>query len=177
MIPKRRGRPAVIVASVVALALGLAAVAVAATITGTAGPDTIHGTDEADTITSGRGNDDVFAHFGDDVVHAGAGADFVDAGTSSEDGDAICFFDTADDDEVNGAGGPDDLVGGDLCGAVGDPAAGDSDVLSGSGGADRIDVHDQVDEGADTANGGRGNDTCIGDADDTFLSCETIQVN
>jgi Ca2+-binding RTX toxin-like protein len=164
-------RATVIVASM-ALVLGLAAVALGDTFTGTTGPDTINATDEPDVISTGFGNDTVNAGFGNDTVNTASGADFVDAGTDSAEfpRDARCPTAPPEDDSVRGGGGPDSLVGG-----VGDDCfLEDHDTLKGEGGADSIDVTDGVEKGSDTASGGRGNDTCYGDANDVFLSCEHV---
>ena len=49
----------------------------------------------------------------------------------------------------------------------------DTDKVHGNKGGDFIDVGDG--DSRDTANGGKGEDTCDGDLGDTFISCENIQ--
>jgi Ca2+-binding RTX toxin-like protein len=182
---RRAGGPALVIASVVALALGLATVAVAATFTGTSGPDQISATDENDTISTGRGNDTVFAGLGSDSVSLGAGADLADVSSPVEalflNPDALEHC-RNDDDTANGQGGSDNLRGGvnHDCQEFADAATVDHDTLNGSGGADTIDVKDafgccsEINTGSDVANGGRGNDTCYGDQNDQFISCEHV---
>ncbi len=48
----------------------------------------------------------------------------------------------------------------------------DEDELFGREGNDTLDARDN--DGLDTLNGGKGTDTCYGDAGDTFVSCEAI---
>lgn len=48
----------------------------------------------------------------------------------------------------------------------------DKDVVYGNGGGDDLRVADG--DTLDTANGGKGNDTCIGDQGDEFIGCETV---
>jgi Ca2+-binding RTX toxin-like protein len=180
---RRPGRATLIVASVLALALGLAAVAVADTFTGSSGPDTINATDGDDTITTGRGNDTVNAGLGSDSVSLGAGTDLADASTPINPFGANTFAECLnDDDTVSGQGGPDTLFGGVSDRCIEFTPASDHDTLNGAGGADTIDVTDDSDDmfgdprGSDVANGGRGNDTCDGDATDVFISCETVNI-
>ena len=49
----------------------------------------------------------------------------------------------------------------------------DTDKVHGNKGGDFIDVGDM--DSLDTAHGGKGVDTCVGDVGDTFISCENIQ--
>ena len=50
----------------------------------------------------------------------------------------------------------------------------DRDEVNGNRGADNIDVHDG--DSLDTANGGKGVDTCVGDIGDELKNCEPATV-
>jgi Ca2+-binding RTX toxin-like protein len=50
----------------------------------------------------------------------------------------------------------------------------DRDEVNGNRGADDIDVADG--DSLDTANGGKGTDTCVGDIGDTIVNCEPATV-
>jgi Ca2+-binding RTX toxin-like protein len=66
------------------------------------------------------------------------------------------------EDNIHGRGGKDveDANG----------SSGDTDNLFGGRGNDTLKATDT--DGNDTLNGGKGTDTCTGNADDTFISCE-----
>ena len=67
------------------------------------------------------------------------------------------------DDTIFGRGGPDFIDANDF--------TDDTDVANGNGGNDDISVRDG--DALDTANGGRGDDTCFGDPGDE-LNCEVV---
>ena len=135
--------------------------------------DRITGTAEADVILTGDGNDRIESGAGNDVADGGDGNDSIAAGPGR--------------DKVNGGNG-DDKIRGDAA-TVGNArarASGSIDELLGGGGNDLIlgeAGNDKLEggpgddvikggPGINVVNGGPGRDTCIGDRDDKFRSCE-----
>jgi Ca2+-binding RTX toxin-like protein len=192
---------------------------VSLSIDGGPGADTLNGTDGADLLRGGPGDDVVNGAGGDDtlVYDEGDGDDTLDGGDGHDDvvvdgsalGDLLTIqqhpgrlrldrlnFDPyslsiagSESLHVNGLGGDDELVIGDvttvavtLAGGPGNDAlvggpgadtrlggtgndlvigAGGTDLLSGDEGDDEVEA---LDGGADIAHGGDGNDTVVADA-------------
>jgi Ca2+-binding RTX toxin-like protein len=151
------------------------------TLTGNAGNDGLDGESGNDILDGGEGNDVIQGGYGDDTLTGGAGDDFLlgESGNDHIEGGE-------DNDGVHGGNGEDTLLGG----------AGD-DLLSGG----TLSVDDQLveewlagfesaaatsvggtqtpfadDYNADTIDGGEGNDTLIGGADDLLTGGEGADV-
>jgi hypothetical protein len=103
------------------------------------------GSDSPDAIKGTPGVDVLCGVGGNDAIQAGGGRDFVSGGTAS--------------DQLFGGGGADRLYG-DL----------GKDHVFGEDGGDYLNVKDGV-VGNDSADGGRGSDTCKTDQNDTRISC------
>jgi Ca2+-binding RTX toxin-like protein len=117
-------------------------------ITGTSVNDTLSGTGDADTISGLGGDDTINGNAGDDTIHGDAGNDTI----GGDDGNDIIFGDDGLD-TLRGGNGDDILNGGAdsdfLDGGVG------NDILNGDAGDDYLTDNQG---GADTFNGGDGND-------------------
>ncbi len=78
------------------------------------------------------------------------------------------LFESERGDWIAGRAGADEIDASQFGGRF----TGDTDKVNGNKGGDFINVRD--DDSLDTANGGKGQDTCKGDLGDTFISCEYI---
>jgi len=157
------------------------------TLNGGGGNDSISGGDGNDTITGGDGNDTLFGGLGDDLLTGGAGVDWL----SGESGNDI-LTDLSGASTLSGGEGSDSLLGlGFLEGGIGDDSlttnvstdaanqglhttlsggdgddtlidnGGFADLLDGGAGDDSISANGTPTH-SDTAVGGDGNDTLVG---------------
>jgi Ca2+-binding RTX toxin-like protein len=159
---------------------------------GDGGADTMYGGPDDDTFHATRGGSAARAVAdGPDVMVGGDGIDTADYsrrllpvtvtldgnandGQPGEDDQVGVFQDqqvTAPDVEaVNGGSAGDTITGSSADNVL--VGYGGHDTIRGLGGDDTIDVLDNA--AGDTANGGRGQDTCVGDTGDTVTACETL---
>ncbi|MCL4186342.1 MAG: calcium-binding protein [Rhodobacteraceae bacterium] len=164
---------------------------------GRGGHDLIGGGDGNDTLDGGDGSDTLHGGAGDDLCIGGAGNDSIDGDIGDDTllgGDGDDRLNGQDgDDWLDGGAGNDALIGGPgadtLTGGEGDDtlAGGqDGDTLSGGLGQDLLFGDDGDDvisgvvlgpggdgppvdlDGQDFLNGGNGNDTLVGGADDVL---------
>lgn len=121
----------------------------------TDGDDYLVGTLDDDVVALGSGSDNYFSDQGADLVCGNFGADIIggEGGNDTLDGgpgpDLVSGM--SGDDTVRGSGGADTIKGG----------LGDDVLRTGSG-----------DGAADTIYDGPGNDTIIGDVEDTWYRCD-----
>ena len=80
------------------------------------------------------------------------------------------IIETERNDQISGRGGNDDIHAGFYSLGQTPGGLGDTDKVNGNRGADFINVADG--DNRDSANGGRGNDTCVADPGDDVKNCE-----